>query len=102
MINGSIDWREAACHVLTEIVNPLTAKMEIGALVTLTIIMIINFVHSIGNPMYVRQGVLGKWIHNIKKVIKLQSEIKKEGLWQSHQFRTTQLDQQSMTIYASN
>ena len=99
MINGSIDWREAACHVLTQIVNSLTAKMEIGTL--LTIIMIINFVHSIGNPMYVRQGVLGKWIQNIKKVIKLQSGIKEEELWQSHQFRITQLDQQSMTIYAS-
>ena len=76
MINGSI-----ACHVLTQIVNSLTAKMEIGTL--LTIIMIINFVHSIGNPMYVRQGVLGKWIQNIKKVIKLQSGIKEEELWQS-------------------
>ena len=31
MINGSIDWREAAHCVLTQIVNSLTAKMEIRA-----------------------------------------------------------------------
>ena len=30
-INGSIDQREAARCVLTQIVNSLTAKMEIGA-----------------------------------------------------------------------
>ena len=31
MINGSIDQRETVCQLLTQIINSLTAKMEIGA-----------------------------------------------------------------------
>ena len=31
MINGTLDHRETAHHILTQIVNSLTAKMEIGA-----------------------------------------------------------------------
>ena len=31
IINGPMDHRETACHLLTQIVNSLTSKMEIGA-----------------------------------------------------------------------
>ena len=42
MLHGTVDPREAACHMLTQIVNSLTAKMEIGALMAA--------MYLLGNP----------------------------------------------------
>ena len=99
MINGSIDQRETACQLLTQIVNSLIVKMEIGAPMAA--------MYLLGNPdhytdhkfcaFYWKSYVCearSPWKMDMdnQKVIRLQSGIKEVKLWQSLQSEITHLD----------